>query len=164
MALVAKPEDSGDEMTVVLPSDSEARSHGRLTARLLQVVDRPAGEVGSLAQVLDDLGEELERDYGVATTEAAAQRPFLAHSALHAALTAIRNLEQRPLRAALDTVETITTSRQEQGDAWPEGRLTSGILYAELGDYEQAERRLDEAVRVLKGGSLLGGEGMAMRA
>lgn len=67
----------------------------------------------------------------------------------------IRKIEQDNKTTLLQIagfLQSVISKREARGDLWPEGRLQLGIAYAELQNYENAQRVLEEVRQICSSG------------
>ena len=134
--------------------------HGTLTGALYAILDRADAARESYGELERDLQKAL-RGILVKVAEAARGQVILTNQiTLPRARELIQHLmagpDEQRAREIIAGLQEVITRREQQGDYWPEGRLNLGIAYACLGEYQDAERWLDEAVDMFRRPSNIG--------
>ena len=120
-----------------------------LTAELRHWL-RSANQGATVSELELVLRQQFPERLVFLTSEETSQEPFFSTPHTGRALAILQDLLDDPVRQAIAHLREAITVREQQGDPWPEGRLNLGIAYAQVGDYDQAQRWLTEAVNFLR--------------
>jgi hypothetical protein len=129
----------------------EVASDVKPTRELLQLLERldPFRSLGS--ELENRMRERIREQVAFFPGEDVAARFLFRGAQEQQALGILLELEQLPVRQALEGLAKTIEAREEQEDYWPEGRLNAGVASALVGDLASAQHYLEQAIDILNG-------------
>ena len=124
------------------------------THELLQVLGRLDPFRSRGRELESRLRERVRESVAFFPSEQAAAQLLLRGAEEQQALTILLELEQMPVREAMEGLAETIAAREEQEDYWPEGRLNAGVACELMGDLEPAQRYFQETIDILSGKGL----------
>jgi tetratricopeptide (TPR) repeat protein len=145
----ALQERIGTEKQTQLTGDTAQQPHGALTSALHAILERadPTRDTfGDLERALIEVSDDVT----LQASDATRRQLVFANELQIRASTLVTRLDEQCTREIIAGLQEVIARREQQGDYWPEGRLNLGIAYACLGQYEDAQRWLDDAVNMFR--------------